>query len=119
MYVGRKGALVLLTIVVLWAAMPALVCPTPAAHRSCCEGMGMESCASMATMHCGDCCSVQPTHAPLLPGSASATDHAAGSAPSPAPIPQILPLAAGQAMLATSAVPRPPGSSGIGSILRI
>lgn len=119
MYMGRKGAFVLLAIVVLWAATPALACLTPMAHRSCCQGMAMRDCASPAMMHCGDCCRVQPADAPLLPRSASAVDHAVGSMPSPVPTALALLPAAGQAILLVSVTPLPPGSPGIGSILRI
>lgn len=71
MHMGRKGAFVLLAIVALWAATPALACLTLVAHRSCCQGMAMRDCASPAMMQCGDCCRVQPGDAPLLPASPS------------------------------------------------
>ena len=120
MHVGKKGALVLLAIVVLWAATPALACLTPTtAHRSCCKGMAMQGCDSAAMMHCGECCRMQPADAPLLPGSANAVDHAVGSVPSPAPTALALPTAIGNPILLAFEAPLPPGSPGAGSILRI
>ena len=119
MHVGRKGAFVLLVIMVLWAAMPALACLTPTAHRSCRQGMAMQGCGSSAMMQCGDCCRVQPADAPLLPGSACAVDHTVGSIPSPALTALALLPSTGQAILLVSEAPPPPGFSGAGSILRI
>jgi len=119
MQLGKKGAFVLLAIVVFWAATPALACLTPTVHSSCCKGMAMQGCGSPAMMHCGDCCRVQPADAPLLPGSAGAVDHAVGSAPSPAPTALALPPDAGYAIPLASESPLPPGSPGAGSILRI
>ncbi len=116
---GRKGAFVLLAIVILWTATPALACLTPTAHRSCYKVMAMQGCDSPAMMRCGDCCSVQPADAPLLPGSPSAVDHAAGSVPSPAPAALVHPPAAGHAIPLASESPLPPGSPGLGFILRI
>ena len=117
MHMGRKGAFLLLAVVVLWAATPALACLTPAAHRSCCQGMAMQDCASPAMMHCGDCCSVQPGDAPLLPGSA--VDHVVGFVTAAAPAVVALLPAAGNAARLASETPLPPGSPGVGSILRI
>lgn len=119
MHVGRKGAFVLLAIVVLWAATPALACLMPSAHPSCCQGMSMQNCSAPAMMQCGDCCSVHPADAPLLPGSAGAIDHLAGSVTSPASTALALSPAAGQVTLLVSESPLPPGSAGVGSILRI
>ena len=119
MPMSRKGAFVLLAIVILWTATPALACLTPTAHRSCCQGMVMQDCGSAVMMHCGDCCSVRPADAPLLPGSTSAVDHAAGSVPSPAPAALALPPAAGHAIPLASESPLLPGSPGLGFILRI
>jgi hypothetical protein len=39
-----RGAIVLLAVVVLWAATPTLACLLPAAQHGCCHGM---------TQHCG------------------------------------------------------------------
>lgn len=119
MRMGRKGALVLLLMMVLWAATPALACLTPSAHRSCCQGMAMQECSSPAMMQCGDCCRVQPADAPLLPGSAGAVDHSVGYVPSPSLIALALPSLARHATMPVSEAPLPPGSPATGSILRI
>lgn len=118
MHVGRKGVFVLLAIVVLWAAIPAVACLMPSAHSSCCHGMPTQDCSAAVMMQCGDCCSVR-SGTPLLPGSAVAIDHAAGSAPSPALTALALPPVARNANLFVSGTKLPPGSPGVGSILRI
>ncbi|MFP5206759.1 MAG: hypothetical protein ACLGSH_15505 [Acidobacteriota bacterium] len=118
MQVGKKGAFVLLLIAVLWAAAPALACVMPMAHGSCCQGMGMQDCASPAMMHCGDCCRMQSSNAPLPPGSAGAADHAIGSVPAASGIVLVLLPDTGSAVLPGVETP-PPGSRGRGSILRI
>jgi hypothetical protein len=119
MHMGRKGAFLLLAVMILWAVAPALACVTLMAHRSCCQGMAMQDCASSAMMQCGDCCRAQPTDAPLLPASASAVDHALGSGPSLTATELALLPGAGQAILLAFEAPPPPGFSGGGSILRI
>ena len=119
MHVGRKSAFVLLSIVVLWAATPALACLMPMAHGSCCQGMAMQDCASQAMVHCGDCCRVQPTQTPLLPGSAGAANHAVGSVPAAARTGLAVPLDVGSATVFSSEAPPPPGALGLGSVLRI
>lgn len=117
MHMGKKGAFLSLAVVVLWAATPALACLTPVAHHSCCQGMAMQNCGSAVMMHCGDCCSVQPGNAPLPPGSA--IDHVVGSVTAAAPAVMAVLPAAGDAALLASETPLPPGSPGVGSILRI
>ena len=119
MYVGKRVALVLLAVMVLWATTPALACLTVSAHRSCCQGMAMQGCASPAMMQCSDCCRVQPADVPLLPGSARTVDHALGFVPSSAPSALVLQPDAGQAILLASELLLPPGSPGVGSVLRI
>jgi hypothetical protein len=119
MRMGRKGALLLLAVMVLWAVTPALACLARMAQPSCCQGTAMQDCASPAMMQCSDCCRVQPADAPLLPGSASAVDHAAGSLPSPAATELVVLPEAGEEILLAFEAPPPPGFSGAGSILRI
>lgn len=53
MLVGRKGALPVLLLMVLWTAWPVFACLTPVRHHSCCKG-DMQDCASMmgADMTC-------------------------------------------------------------------
>jgi hypothetical protein len=51
--VGKKGALLMLVVAVLWAAAPGFACLMPVEHHSCCKS-GMQECASMmgADMTC-------------------------------------------------------------------
>lgn len=67
-YTMRMGKgiarLLLLAIVVFWAAMPAFACLSGPAQHSCCLGM-TEDCSSPA-MTATDCCVVQQL--PVLPG---------------------------------------------------
>ena len=109
----------MLVVVVLWAITPALACLTPAANRSCCQGMGMADCSAPAMMQCGDCCRVQPVDAPQLPGSVRTAEHAVGCVSSPSPVALALPPGTSDAMQAAPEAPLPPGSPGVGSILRI
>jgi len=119
MKMGPKGAVVMLVVAVLWAAIPALACLTPAAHHSCCHGMTMADCGSPAMMQCGDCCRAQPAGAPLLPGSAGVVDHCVGSAASLVPTTLTLPHPAVNRILPASETPLSLASPGSGSVLRI
>lgn len=116
---GKKGALVLLVTVLLWAATPALACLVPVAHRSCCQQMEMQDCSSSAMMQCDDCCSVHPVDMPLLPGSAVTVDHAVGFMPAPGSIALALPADEGSRILSAAEAQLEPGSPGAGSVLRI
>jgi hypothetical protein len=118
MHVSKKGAFLLLSIVALWAATPALACLMPMPHGSCCRQMEMQGCAAPAMAHCSDCCRMQPTDAPVPPGSASAVSYALVTAPA-ARLGLILPQNAGRAILPSSEAPPPHGLFGLGSILRI
>ncbi len=119
MHMGRKSAVVLLAIVVLWAAMPALACLAPTGRAACCQSMAMQDCGSPAVMHCSSCCRIQPADTPLIPGSASISDHMAGLAQCAVPA-ALVPLpVAGNGILRTAAIPPLPGSPGNGSVLRI
>jgi hypothetical protein len=118
MQVGRKGTLLLLAIVVFWAAMPSFACLKAAARPSCCQGE-MQNCTSPATMTSPDCCAIHPSPAPILPGSAISADHRLNPAALRlAPEPALRPNSAwaGQSFSADS----PPRSfSATASILRI
>lgn len=127
MRVGRKGALLLLAVVVLWAAAPALACLTPAANAECCRNMNMACCRGMhmrghdssAPAYCGDMCRLRRADAALLPGSDSTVDHAVCLAESAVPAAAVLPPASGcEAALPPDPSP-PPDSAGEGSVLRI
>lgn len=119
MRMGRRGAVALLVVAVLWAAMPALACLTRLERPSCCQGMEMAECNSPAMMQCGDCCSVRPADVPLLPGSAGAVDRVVGSVASAAPFAIALPPAAANLISPASETWLPPGSPGVVSVLRI
>ena len=55
MLMGKKGAILMLAIVVLWAAGPALAFITPAPCHSCCRAMMMDcDPATMSAAH--PCC---------------------------------------------------------------
>jgi hypothetical protein len=118
MQVGRKSALLLLAIVVFWAAMPSFACLKAAARPSCCQGE-MQNCTSPATMTSPDCCAVHPSPAPILPGSAMSADHRLNPATlRPAPEVAIQPAPAWTGP--SSSADSPPRSlSATASILRI
>ncbi|HEU5352169.1 MAG TPA: hypothetical protein VFU55_11285 [Terracidiphilus sp.] len=116
---GRKGAFVMVAVMVLWAVTPALACLAPAAHRSCCGGMVMNECHSPAMVQCDDCCNAQPADSPLLPDAAVTIDHLVAPAPSSVSIARMLPEVAANAILPAAEAPLPSGSPGSGSVLRI
>lgn len=118
MRVGRKGALVLLAVAVLWTAMPALASLTSAAEAACCRGMARNCCSRAMVMH-HTCCEVHAPEQAVPPGSASTPDQTVQFAQLPiraeAPAPPVL---TGATLFAAGASPSasPPG---INSILRI
>jgi hypothetical protein len=118
MRVGRKGALVLLAVVVLWAATPALACLTPAAQHACCQGM-MQGCGSSPMMTNHACCRVQPP-APADPsGAASAADHAFQCAQLPVRVATLAPPSSTTVSNRITGAPPPESLPGNNSILRI
>jgi hypothetical protein len=62
MDMGRKGAILMLAGVVLWAATPALASLIPAQCRSCCQVMAME-CDSAVMNAAHPCCQLQSSSA--------------------------------------------------------
>jgi len=73
---GRKGALLMLAVVVFWTAAPACAClpaTQPSGQHSCCRGMGRECGMPPMGMN-GSCCQVQrqniavPPAPPYSPG---------------------------------------------------
>jgi hypothetical protein len=115
MKVGRKSALAMLMVVVLWTAMPALSCLLPAAQHACCRGMA-ESCSSPAMSH-QSCCQVHSPDATIPLVRTSAPEHplALASPAADMQIHQTLNTAALQMAEATPPA-SPPGDN---SILRI
>lgn len=70
---GKQGAILMLAVVVCWAAMPAFGCLPSAQTRqpACCRGMALE-CGSPGTGANGSCCPTQQQDvaaSPVLPYS--------------------------------------------------
>jgi hypothetical protein len=66
---GRKGALLLLAVVVLWTAAPlgaCLLASQPSGQHSCCRGMELK-CGISGTSIDGSCCRVQQQNTPATP----------------------------------------------------
>jgi hypothetical protein len=117
MHVGRKRALLLLMVVVLWTAAPALACFSPSVQPACCQAM-MQGCDETAAMDGMACCQVHPSESNVPPATAapfdlvlSMTQVSAWAVDLPDPA-----LNAGLPRLAATS-PSPP--SGLSSILRI
>jgi hypothetical protein len=72
MHVGRKRALLLLIVVVLWTAAPALACFPPSAQPACCQGV-MQGCDDPA-MDGMACCQVHPSESNVPPATAAPFD---------------------------------------------
>jgi hypothetical protein len=117
MHMGRKRALLLLTVVVLWTAIPALACFTPSAQPACCQGM-MQGCDDSAAMSGMPCCQVHPSDSNVPPATAAPCDFFLNMTQLSAwadAVPAMA-LNAGQLRLAATS-PSPP--SALSSILRI
>jgi hypothetical protein len=66
---GRKGALLLLAVVVLWTAAPlgaCLLASQPSGQHSCCRGMELK-CGISGTSIDGSCCRVHQQNTPATP----------------------------------------------------
>lgn len=118
MRVGSKLASWLMMIVVLWAAMPVLACLDGADQHSCCPGAAQE-CSSPVTVAAADCCVVQPSPGPVLPGHAAIANRVVNLAPTAlvSPMPG-LPQSSGPKQPVSAASP-PGTASPVHSILRI
>lgn len=117
MSVDRRGAVLLLVIVGLWAAMPAFACLPSTAQLACCRSM-MHDCDSSMTMSGNSCCVVHSAPDAVLPGLAGTVDHLSDVAALPAalyPVPSLV-LAPLVSSLTDSPPPIPSSGS---SILRI
>ncbi|HKO11202.1 MAG TPA: hypothetical protein VJV22_04490 [Acidobacteriaceae bacterium] len=90
-YTMRMGKgiarLLLLAIVVFWAAMPGFACLSGPAQHSCCLGM-TEDCSSPA-MTATDCCIVQQS--PVLPGHVAMSSQVVNPAAIPTEIEALIP----------------------------
>ncbi len=69
MRVRTKGAIFMLTLVALWAALPALACLTPPAAHACCRHV-MQDCGSMM-MPTASCCDARSSDTGVPPAQAS------------------------------------------------
>jgi hypothetical protein len=66
---GRKGALSMLVVAVLWTAMPVSAClltMQPAGRPACCHGMAQD-CDSSAMCASGSCCQAERQNAAVAP----------------------------------------------------
>ena len=118
MPMGRKGAILMLAIVALWAAGPALACITPAPCHSCCRAMMMDcDSATMSAAH--PCCQLDSSGTAVPQGRVVAPAPQIGAVQSLASaLPPDLDRLAGQSPLSSKAPP-PRSQSGAGTILRI
>jgi hypothetical protein len=66
--VGNKIAFMMLVLVLLWAALPALACASPAPQHACCQHM-MQDCGPSMTSP--SCCNARSSGAAVPPAQAS------------------------------------------------
>src|SRR5580658_1230573 len=105
MHMGRKGAMLMLAIVALWAAAPALACMTPAPCHPCCRAM-MIDCDSAAISAVHPCCQLHSSGTALPQGRAVAPEPQTGAIQSIAfALPPDLDCLAGQSPLSTIVPP--------------
>lgn len=118
MPMGRKGAILMLAIVALWAAGPALALITPAPCHSCCHAMMMDcDSATMSAAH--PCCQLNSSGTAVPQGRVIAPKPLTGALRTIASaLPPDLDGLAGQSALASEAPP-PRSQSGAGTVLRI
>jgi hypothetical protein len=76
MSMGRKGAILMLAVVALWSAAPALAFLVAAPCRQCCRAMIADCDPAMLAAH--PCCQLQPPNAAVPPGPATATHFDSG-----------------------------------------
>ena len=118
MPMGRKGAILMLAILALWAAGPALAFITPAPCHSCCHGMMMD-CDSAMMSAARPCCQLNSSGTAVLQGRVVAPKSQIGAVQSFASaLPPNLDSLTGQRPLSSKAPP-PRSPSGASTILRI
>lgn len=114
---GKKGAILMLVAVVLWAASPALPCLAPAPCHSCCRMMMMMDCDS-AMIAAHPCCQMHSSTA-VPPGQIAVTSLPTGSSQTPVAV-NLPDLSQGDARGPNPSKAPPPRSlSGASTILRI
>lgn len=69
MQVRSRAAIFMLTLVALWAALPALACLTPPPSHACCRHQ-MQDCGSMM-MPTASCCDARSSDTGIPPAQAS------------------------------------------------
>lgn len=116
MNMGRKGAILMLAIVALWAATPALACLAPAPCHPCCRSMMMDCDSAMIAAQ--PCCQMQSSTA-IPPGQVAVTNLLSGSSQTPAlvDLPDLFVLT--RRGPGPSKTPPPRSASGASTILRI
>jgi hypothetical protein len=77
MLMGRKGAILILMFVALWAAAPVLACLALAPCHPCCKTMMMD--CDSATIAAHPCCQVQSSNTAVPPGQGPVTSVFVGS----------------------------------------
>jgi hypothetical protein len=118
MPMGRKGTILMLAIVALWAAGPALACMTPAPCHSCCRATMME-CDSEAMSAAHPCCQLHSSGTAVPQSRVVAPEPQFGAVQSFASaLPPDLDRLAGQSLLSSKAPP-PRSQSSASTILRI
>ena len=118
MPMGRKGAILMLAIVALWAAGPAVACLAPAPCHQCCRAMTMHcDFATMSAAH--PCCQLQSPATAIPLGRVVAPEPQIGAVQSFASaLPPNLDGIASQSRLSAKAPP-PRSLSGASTILQI
>lgn len=118
MPMGRKGAILMLAIVALWAAGPALACFAPAPCHQCCRAM-MTDCDSATVTAAHPCCQLHSPGTAVPKGRVVAPEPQIGAVQSFASaIPPDLDRLGGQSPRFSMA-PLPRSLTGARTILRI
>ncbi len=71
MNMGKKGAFLLLTVMVLWTVTPVCACllaPQPMGQHACCRAMAHE-CGTPSAALSGSCCRIHPEQTASASGS--------------------------------------------------
>src|SRR5580692_7467281 len=102
MTMGRKGAILMLAILALWAAGPALACITAAPCHSCCRAMLTDCDAAASASY--PCCQLHSSGTALPRGRVVAPAPQVGAAqPLGSALPPDLDCLAGQSVLSSKA----------------
>ena len=116
MSMGRKGAILMLAIVVLWAATPVLGFLASASCHPCCRAIMMDCDSAIVAAH--PCCQIQSSTA-VPPAQAAVTSTPAGSSQTLASLDLPDPSVLTRQGPSLSKAPPPRSQSGGSTILRI